>query len=132
MQQYQTSSAAAGMPHTHFEHRVPLVSKRFRFADRSVLYGHAQLFGDRVELSGWRLLGRFNMQIPIDEVVDVEYHPLDQNGNLCLTLEDGSEMKLVVQDAHEWRQHFQSWLSYSVLASARLMRERDAATALSG
>ena len=121
-----------GRTSSTFVHRVPLVTKRFRYADRSVVYGQAQLFGDRIELRGWQLLGRFTKQIPLEQVVDVSYHPLNEDGNLQMTLDDGEEVKLVMQDAHEWRQHFENWLSYNVLASARLMSERDQARAISG
>ena len=117
---------------TEHRHRIPLLSKKFRFADQHVFCGYARFFGDRIDLDGWRLTGRVQRRIPLARVVDIQYHPLDETGNLMVMLDDGEEVQLVVEDAHRWRLAFEGWLSYHVLASAKVLPERHLADAIAG
>ena len=120
------------VPDLEFVHRVPLLTRRLRYAGRRLRYGQAQLFGDRIELSGWRLHGRYHRSIPLYHVVEMTYHPLENEGNLTIHLDTGEVVDLHVEEAHLWRQHFESWLSYHVLASAKVMREPEKAAAIAG
>jgi hypothetical protein len=124
--------AAAHRSGPPFEHRVRLLSSRFRFADRRVLFGTARLYGDRIELASWNLHGRRQRRIPLDAIVHLDYHALSGGSNLSLYLETGEELHLQVEDAHVWREYFENWLRYNVLPSAKLLDDSDEAFTLSG
>lgn len=113
-------------------HRVPVLSSRLSYADRHVLFGHAHLFADRIELVEWRLAGRTLRRIPLHCIAHVDYHLLEQGSNLTLETMDGERLELCVDDAHAWREAFERWLDYQVLASAKLIGEADKAAALAG
>lgn len=117
---------------TGYNHKIALLSSRYRPAGGVMLGGRARLYGDRIELDGWRLTGRFKQCIPLVRIIEMKYHALDAKGNLSLFLDDNTELHLVIQDAHLWRQSFEGWLNYHVLASAKIISERDQASAISG
>lgn len=125
------SHPAPAAPRT-FRHRIPVLTSRFSYADRHVLFGHAMLFGDRIELVGWGLGGRVMDVVPLEHLVSMDYHPLEDGSNLTLETADGARFDLCVDDAHAWREAFERWLDYQVLASAKLIAEVDKAAALAG
>ncbi|ARA92364.1 MAG: hypothetical protein D6685_01430 [Bacteroidetes bacterium] len=110
-----------------------LRSNRFRYAGRRTPFGRAYLYGDRIELHHWTWRGRCVRRIPLTQILDLDYHPLDGRGNLSLELERGGTLHLVLDEAHRWREHFEQWLSYTVLPSAKLLGpEGDQAASVSG
>lgn len=115
-----------------YSHKVALLSGRFRLADRTTFGGQARLFGDRIELDGWTWTGRFRQSIALVRIAEMSYHPLDATGNLSLVVDEGAELNLVVEDAHQWRQAFENWLQYHLLASAKIMPEKELVTAIAG
>lgn len=117
---------------TRFRHKIPLLSGKFRYPGRHVLGGQATLYGDRIDLQGWGRTGRFQRQIPLVRLIDMDFHPLDKGGNLTLLLDNGEEVPLIVENAHRWRLAFENWLSYHVLASAKILPESDHAYAIAG
>jgi hypothetical protein len=123
-----TDRAAPG----RYDHKVALLSSRFRLANGVLLRGRARLYGDRIELEGWRPTGRFKRRLPLVRIIEMNYHQLDATGNLSVLMDDGSELCLVVEEAHAWRQAFESWLNYHVLASAKIMQEGDQAASVAG
>jgi hypothetical protein len=117
---------------TGYRHKVPLLSARLRYANRHLLYGQARLYGDRIELVGWSLGGRSKESIPLTRIVHVDYHPLREGSNLSVFLDDDRVLHLCVEEAHRWRQTYESWLSYHVLASAKVIGEQEKASAIAG
>lgn len=110
-----------------------LLSNRFSYVGRHTLFGRASLFGDRIELRHWTWRGRCTRRILLTQILAMDYHPLDGSGNLTLVLETDEVLQLTLDEAHRWREHFEQWLSYAVLPSAKLMGgDRDKAATLSG
>ncbi len=110
-----------------------LRSNRFRYAGRRTPFGRAYLYGDRIELHHWTWRGRAVRRIPLAQILDLDYHPLDGQGNLTLELEPGRTLHLVLDEAHRWREYFEQWLSYAVLPSAKLLgSDGDQAASVSG
>ncbi len=128
------ASKAAGISRkrSRFNHKVALLSKRFRYANRRTMLGQARLFGDRIELIVWGLLGRRKCVIPLVRILELNYHPLDNDNNLSIYLDTDEVIHLRMEDAHLWREHYERWLSYHVLASAKIMSEQEKASAISG
>ncbi|HET6568799.1 MAG TPA: hypothetical protein VFG50_12605 [Rhodothermales bacterium] len=117
---------------SRYSHKVALLSCRFRLVDRTIFRGLARLFGDRIELEGWTWTGRFRRSIALARIAEMNYHPLDATGNLSLVIDEGTELNLVVEDAHRWRQAFEDWLRYHVLASAKFLQEKELVSAIAG
>lgn len=113
--------------------RVLILKSRFRYAGRATHFGHALLYGDRLELVHWTWKGRCARSIPLAQILDVDYHPVDADGNLRLVLEGDEVLGLEVETAHQWREHFERWFRYAVLPSAKLMGpDTDKAASMSG
>lgn len=117
---------------TLLHHRVQLLASRFRYAGRKALFGKARLYGDRIELASWHLLGLQTRSIQLDHVAHMDYHHLRNGSNLSVYLDDGEVLELELEEAHVWRQYFENWLWYEVLPSAKLTGEAEEALALSG
>lgn len=132
----RTKARGAGGPgawkRRAFQHRVPLLTRPFRYASRRALYGRARIFGDRIELDEWGLLGFNRQAIPLESIAELNYHPLANGSNLTLVLENEEVIELRVEDAHLWREAFEHWISYRVLASAKFVGSPEAAADLSG
>ena len=110
-----------------YRHHVEVLANRFRYPNRSLLFGRARLFGDRIELSGWGLHGRHRQCIPLGLISTLDYHPLEDDANLTLYLATGDAVPLHIDEAHRWRETFEHWFEYAVLPSAKLLDDRQAA-----
>ena len=64
--------------------------------------------------------------------MDMDYHPLKEDSNLTLYLDDGEEIAIRVQEAHRWREYYENWLRYDVLPSAKLLGGTEQAAAVAG
>ena len=126
------TSLPPSAPRKTYRHRVPLLERRFSYAHRPLVFGHLTLYGDRIELAGWTLRGRQRRSIPLDEIVEMDYHPLREGGNLSMRLASAETLDLNVEEAHLLRETFENWLRYSVLPSAKLLGSQDQATAVAG
>ena len=126
-------AAATSRRKPTYEHKLSLLSSPFKFDGGRHVWGCARLYPDRVELRGVGWDGRYRRSIPLVETIDMEYRPLPGGeGRINLVLETGEEVPLVVRGAQEWRQSFESWMSYHVLAGAKLLPEADLAVAIAG
>ncbi len=125
-------SQAPVKPVTRFRHKIPLHTSRFRFADRFSLLGKARFFPDRIELSAWSLCGRLARTLALVRIVHFEYHPLEEGSNITVYLDSGEVVRLYVDEAHLWRETFENWLSYHVLASAKVMDGYEKACSMAG
>lgn len=75
------------------------LSARFRFPDRTLWLGRAQLHYDRVELTGWSWSGRFARTIPLSDVEKVEWWTGSPSVNFALHLEGGETVALHLKKA---------------------------------
>ncbi len=114
------------------ENHVRLMATGFREAAHPLRFGMARLFGDRIELTSYRVLGPRTRRIRLDRIAQMDYHPLREGSNLSLYLVDGEVLHLRVGKAHAWRAFFENWLRYDVLPSAKLLRDPGEALAVSG
>lgn len=128
-QQVRDTTRYPGRP---FRHRVCLLSSPFRYADRGGHFGRARLYGDRIELAAWHLYGRRTRVLPLDRVVELDYHPLREGSNVTVQLDDGETLPLRLDRAHVWREQFEHWLRYDVLPSAKLLQDPEEALTLAG
>src|SRR5690554_5498561 len=67
---------------SRYRHRVR--SNTFRYAGSRAGFGVAHLFGDRIELMSFELLGPRVRRIYLDSITHLDYHPLQDGGNLGL------------------------------------------------
>lgn len=109
-----------------------LLKSRFRFADRFMAFGRARFYADRITLRYVDLRGWHHLELPLEQVADLDYHVHQGGGNLSVFMIDGTVHHLLVQQAHRWREAFEQWLSYRILASAKFVGPADEATDLSG
>ena len=112
--------------------RVPILTSRFRFAGRRTIAGRARLYADHIELSGWEHFRHFRRRIPLGMVGAMYYHLRGHDGNLTLELMDGVTMHLLIEEAHRWREHYEAWLRYDTLPSAKLRSDPGESAALAG
>lgn len=77
-----------------------VLSGGFRFRDPSLLCARARLYTDRLELSGWRLHGRYFRRIPLEQILHVDVPNADA---LLLWLSDGEKVSLEVEEALRWK-----------------------------
>lgn len=99
--------------------QVVLVESRFRFLDRPTWFGRARLYSDRMELRHWTARGPVRLQVPLHQVLDFNYHPADETGNVRLEVECTGAVNLLLDEAHLWRSYFEGWLHYAVSSSAK-------------
>ena len=127
-----TSSPFHYHKNVDFKNRVVVFQSSFRPAGRSTFCGKAKLFGDRIELHTWGLTGHRKKVVHLTRVAHVDYHPLEKGSNLSFFLEDGARVDLNIDEAHQWREHFENWVRYAVLPSAKLVNGPEEALGLSG
>lgn len=126
MEQVEGMRAQSGSSEEPHRHNIPILSSRFQYAARRpLLFGKATLYGDRIELIGWHWLDRIHQTIPLDRILQFDYHPLRGGGNLTLYLEGGEVLRLRMKQAHRWREQFEHWLRYDVHAPGKLMNLED-------
>jgi hypothetical protein len=78
-----------------------LLESPFGFTSPALLFGRASLLTDRIELSGWRLAGRYLRRIPIEKVLQVD--SVD-DGNLVVWLSVGEVVRLRIEHAGLWKE----------------------------
>jgi hypothetical protein len=78
---------------------APLRTSWFTFSAPALLRPRLHLYADRLELQGWRWLGRYRRAIPLRRVLQVDA----TDGRLLVWLVDGTTLRLCVDDAPAWR-----------------------------
>jgi len=73
---------------------------RFEFRTPALLLPRARLYADRLELSGWRLKGRFYRIIPLRQVLQIDAPGRDE---LLIWLSIGETLHLHVEHASKWK-----------------------------
>lgn len=67
-----------------------------------------RLYADRLELSGWRLHGRYVRRIRLRQILQAD---VPDEELLLLWLSDGETLRLQVKDAQRWRDAIDGYLS---------------------
>lgn len=80
--------------------RRALLSSSFTFRNPALFYARAQLYADRLELSGWSLRGRYRRCIAAEQVLQVDV--LSDDG-LLLWLSTGETLRLRIREASRWK-----------------------------
>lgn len=132
MRRHNKQPSACDIEIGAYPNHIQLLSSHFRYAHKRLFFGKARLFADRIELAGWSASGYHFRCLPLVRLVDMDYHPLTDDANLTLYLDDGEEISIRVQEAHRWREFYENWLRYEVLASAKLLGGPEQVTAVAG
>ncbi len=90
---------------------IPLRTAPFELEDRWLLWSRAQLYADRLTLTGWFLWGRYHRSVPLDRINDVEA----TDRHLVLSLADGSSLRVLMDAPEQWA---------SAITTHRDVRER--------
>jgi hypothetical protein len=77
----------------------PLRTGWFTFTVPNLFCPRLHLYADRLELQGWRWLGRYRRAIPLRRILQVDA----TNDRLLVWLVDGSTLRLCVDDAPAWQ-----------------------------
>jgi hypothetical protein len=85
----------------HLTSHEIVMSGRFRFRDPALLFAHVRLYEDRLELTGWRIKGRFHRRIPLQQVLQGDALNTD---SLLLWLSNGETVRLRVRQSLRWKQ----------------------------
>ena len=82
----------------------PLLTSRFRYADRRFLFGRAHLYPDRIELFGLHWTGIHRHTIVLDEVARLSWRTDSQRAaNMTLYLRDDDPVRLWINGAGLWK-----------------------------
>lgn len=84
-----------------------LLDGRFYFQSPALAFPRARLYADRLELSGWRLSGRFSRRIPLRNVLHVD--AVDDSA-LVIWLSVGETVRIRVNQASSWKRHIEAQL----------------------
>lgn len=67
----------------------PLYSHRCTLPNRSLWFGRASLYEDRITIQGWTWQGRYRREIVVNRIEEVDWRPKPEGPNLTLHFEDG-------------------------------------------
>jgi hypothetical protein len=79
---------------------VPVLSTRFSFEEPALWFARARLLDDAIELTGWRLTGRYQRRIPLHTIVEIDAPTSDC---LLLWFTTGRTLRLRLDDAARWK-----------------------------
>lgn len=78
-----------------------LLSGSFSFARPTLFCARAHLYDDRLELTGWRLTGRYRRCILLRRILQAD---VPSANCLLLWMADGQTLRLRIDDARRWQQ----------------------------
>ncbi|GEM_PF-2441598 len=108
----------------------PEYSHRCTLPNRSLWFGRAALYEDRITIEGWTWQGRYQREIAVDRIEDVDWRPQPSGPNLTLTLEDGSTVRLRLEKGGGlWNAKLHDLLGQSVLDQYSLSKNGGAENA---
>ncbi len=94
----------------------PIYSHRCSLPDRTLWFGQASLYEDRINVRGWTWRGRYERTVEVDTIDEVEWRPQPERPNLLLHLTDGSTVFLRLRKgAGLWNAKLHALLGQSVL-----------------
>jgi hypothetical protein len=78
---------------------------RFAFQSPTLFFPRIRLYADRLELSGWRLKGRFHRVVPLRQALHIDT-PSDRE--LLIWLSVGETLRLNIEQATRWKSEIES------------------------
>lgn len=98
-----------------------LLTTRCRVPHRSLWFGRAMLFDDRIRIEGWTWRGRYRDVIPLEDVETVQWWAVLDDVNFVLQLTDGRTVPLqLLSGAGTWNAKLRALLGDSLLARSSL------------
>lgn len=79
---------------------APLLESAFRFEAPALLVPRVRLYESYVELTGWRLFGRYRRRVPLGRLL----HADAGARRLVLWLDSGEALRLQVPEAQQWKE----------------------------
>jgi len=105
----------------------PLYSHRCTLPDRSLWFGRASLYEDRITIQGWTWQGRYRRSIIVDRIDEVDWRPKPEGPNLRLRLEDESVVRLrLLKGGGLWNAKLHDLIGESVLDQYSVSRNGHA------
>lgn len=105
----------------------PLYSHRCTLPDRSLWFGRASLYEDRITIQGWTWQGRYRRSIIVDRIDEVDWRPKPEGPNLRLRLEDGSVVRFrLLKGGGLWNAKLHDLIGESVLDQYSVSRNGHA------
>lgn len=106
-----------------------LLSTRCRLPQRTLWFGRAVLFPDRVCIQGWHWRGRYRRVIPLERIDEVKWWAVTDDVNFLLHLDTGDAVPLqLFHGAGIWNAKLHSLLGKSMLQHHRLPDEKAPAS----
>jgi hypothetical protein len=97
--------------------KSPLLSNRCRLPRRTLWFGRACLYEDRVCIRGWNWTGRYRRTIPLERIEEVKWWAVLDDVNFLLHLDDGRAVPLqLLKGAGTWNVKLHGLLGQSMLA----------------
>lgn len=94
----------------------PLLTNRCRLPQRTLWFGRAVLYPDRVRIQGWNWQGRYRRVIPLERIDEVKWWAVIDDVNFLLHLDNGRAIPLQLRKgAGTWNVKLHSLLGKSML-----------------
>lgn len=105
----------------------PLYSHQCTLPNRSLWFGRASLYEDRVSIEGWTWQGRYEHEIAVERIEKVDWRPKPEGPNLTLHLDDGSAERLRLRKGGGlWNAKLHDLIGQSVLDQYSLSKNGEA------
>jgi hypothetical protein len=102
-------------------HTSPLLCNRCQLPRRTLWFGRASLYADRISIRGWNWTGRYRRVIPLERIDDVKWWAVIDDVNFLLRLNDGRAVPLQLRKgAGTWNVKLHGLLGKSMLDHHRL------------
>lgn len=89
----------------------PLLTSRFRFAHRFLLFPRARLYADRIVFSGIGWTGRYSHTVDLSEIDSVKWWAGDQHiVNFALYFHDDTSIKVWIKGVGLWKFKIEEFL----------------------
>lgn len=96
--------------------RSPILTNRCRVPHRSLWFGRALLYDDRVCIRGWTWRGRYRRVVPLERIDEVKWWAVLDEVNFLLRLDDGAVVPLELRNgAGTWNVKLHNLLGKSML-----------------
>jgi len=106
---------------------TPLHSHRCSLPHRTLWFGQASLYEDRIHIRGWTWQGRYQREVLVEDIEEVEWRPRPERPNLFLHLEDGKTIPIRLhKGAGLWNAKLHDLLDQSLLDKRGVPKSRKA------
>jgi hypothetical protein len=109
---------------------APLLTTRCHLPRRTLWWGRAALYPDRVCIRGWNWRGRYRRVVPLERIDEVTWWAVTDDVNFLLRLDDGRAVPLQLRrGAGTWNAKLHDLLGQSLLARHSLPTDDPAPAA---